>query len=133
MNKSVVALGAVFLLAGCVTPEGPYTGQSGTVRGAPATDYRGAAPENLLIGGCDELIPIIADNARDGYARENAWVARRYPNAQVIGQRGTSCGDKRVDIVTIEESDGTRRELFFDISSFFGKTGGDDLDDLLAK
>lgn len=133
MIRAIASLATVFVLAGCVTPPGPYTGPSGEVRGAPAPDYRGSAPVDLLVGGCDQMVPIIAGNARDGYARQTAWISRRYPNSRILSQRTSSCGDAKVDIVTVEEQNGQRRELFFDVSSFYGKTERDDLDDLLAK
>ena len=99
-QKLIISFGAVMLLAACVTPPGPYRGPSDPVQGQPAPVYRGATPSGIQTAGCDELVPIIAGDAREGYARETSWIARRYPNSQIIGQRGSSCGSTRVDIVT---------------------------------
>ena len=66
-----------------------------------------------------------------GIAEQDAWIAARYPGARKVRQAVTECGATPVDRITFERN-GVEKTVLFDISSFFGKVGKDDLDDLLA-
>ena len=130
--KPAFAVASLVLLAGCITPS-PYP-SGGQVEGRPAGEvYAPPASRGPVdMSGCDRMVPINARNTSEGFARENDWIRRNYPGAEIVRQRGSQCGSRKVDIVTIETRDGTRRDIFFDITSFFGKTkSSGDLDDLL--
>jgi hypothetical protein len=72
----------------------------------------------------DAIIIQNAENHRAGVAAEYRYLRQRF------GERGVHwrlvvqalvTGDKPVDRLTIELADGTQKDVFFDISEFFGK------------
>lgn len=48
------------------------------------------------------------------------WLNRYYPGAQVTAQSLLS-GPPAMDLITISLPSGEEREIYFDISSYFGK------------
>ena len=73
-----------------------------------------------------------ADSERDGSSIEKAviaknvsseyeWIAKNYPNSQVLRQALISKGKKHYDKLTVKLADGSERDFYFDINSFFGK------------
>ena len=131
--RATAAVSFLVLLAGCVTPQ-PYP-SGGRVDGRPAGEDYTPPPATrgpVDMSGCDRLVTITARNTSEGFAKENDWIARNIPGGRIIGQRASRCGSRNVDIVTVETRDGARRDVFFDITSFFGKTkSGGDIDDML--
>lgn len=133
MRLIVTLATTALLLAGCITPQprGPaptYPGSPGQpVTGKPAYPYAG--PTNLA--GCEDLVVITAPDTATGIAQEDAYIDRTFPGSRKIGQTLTDCGAAKVDVITIQTPAGDTREVWFDVSSFFGKVGGRDLDDLL--
>ena len=124
-----LALGLVGLgLSGCITP--PFPGQSGPgnpdVAGQP---YPTGSP--LDLSGCDRLVVIEANDTAAGIAKEDAYIERTYPGARKVRQSLKECGSGKVDVISIQTPDGAMVDIWFDISSFFGKVRGRDLDDLL--
>ncbi len=78
--------------------------------------------------GSDESTAVViqAGNTFEGIAAENKWLEKNF------GERGKgwtkgdqSCrsseSGRMYDVIEIELADGTRREVIFDITSFFGK------------
>ncbi|MBD0427024.1 hypothetical protein [Aquisalinus flavus] len=124
MRLTMMGGALVLALSACVTP---MQGQ------APApVDLRGpartAAPSQ---DGCAQVVPIFAETTQDGISKENAYLRTRFPGARKTDQYMTYCGSTPVDVVTLVTEDGYTEEVWFDISSFFGKTGSGDLDDRL--
>lgn len=113
-------LGALALLAGCqaLPPQG-------VPAGAPA-----APPGVQSQADCARLVPIFARDTAQGLAREVAWLAENRPAATILGRREERCGETPVHRVTYIE-DGVHGVVMFDVSSYFGRVDGDDLDDLL--
>lgn len=60
-----------------------------------------------------------ADSA-DGITSEYGWLERNYPGATLRMQSLRQEGDRMYDVLEIETKDGTSREIWFDISDFFG-------------
>lgn len=58
---------------------------------------------------------------RQGVDAEYAWIKVKYPGAKTQGQALSSHDKKPYDIIHIITSEGTKLDVYFDISSFFGK------------
>ncbi len=84
-----------------------------------------------MVNDCSSLVKIRGKTTAAGIAEQDAWIAARYPGARKLRQAVTECGATPVDRITFERN-GVEKTVLFDISSFFGKVGKDDLDDLLA-
>ena len=85
-----------------------------------------AGPSNATYSGgdgssCAQAVVIKGVSDFEGVAAEYAWLRKRYPGAEVLGQALTKCGEHPADQLTIKTADGAQKELFFDISDFFGK------------
>lgn len=126
MAKKLIFLSMVALgLTGCgVTLPGGITLPDAGNESEPAP------MPTVTINSCSDLVPIRARNTAEGIVSENKWLERNYPGAERIGATVSDCGSKPVDKITFIH-DNKRKIVLFDISSFFGKVQGDDLDDLL--
>lgn len=56
----------------------------------------------------------------EGIQAEKVWLNQHYPRARVKSQ-SLIAGKKMMDLLTIVLPSGEEREVYFDISSFFGK------------
>ncbi len=126
--RLIILFSAIGVLAtGCITPiqtgKSPYPGPDGRYETYPQD------PANLA--GCDDLVVIEANDTAKGIEMENDYIEKTWPGSRKIGQSLSQCGSGMVDIITIQQPDGTTRDVWFDISSFFGKVRGRDIDDLL--
>ena len=54
-------------------------------------------------------------------ATEHAYVREHYPTCTIAGKRLLFHDGRPLDVLTIAASDGTLRDLYFDISQFYGK------------
>jgi hypothetical protein len=61
-----------------------------------------------------------AKNESEGVKAEYEWIAREYPGSTRAGQGMGNC-KTIMDVVDITTSDGSKKRIYFDISSFFGK------------
>lgn len=126
---SACASGPVLNPGGAETSPARRSPNTPTVPAAPEAPVRSAPYTKGL--DCSRLIPMTARDTGEGIALEQEFIAHRYPGARQIAQRTGQCGSRKVDIITIETKDGYRETLNFDVTDWFGKTGGEDLDDLL--
>ena len=62
-----------------------------------------------------------SSNEFEGIAAERQWFEARYPGCEKIGQALTFHGDKVYDVITIRTADGVEKDIYFDITAFFGK------------
>lgn len=103
-----------------------------------ATDTRSPAPTGLPTqagsirfrggDGSSEAQAIVIEGARgeqDGVASEYAWLDQVYGSRlrgayRVLQQALRSSGGKHFDVLTVE-SKGTTRDVWFDITAYFGK------------
>ena len=122
--RRLAGVATIAVLAAC---EG-MPGGTPAPRGADRTaDAPVRAPANQ---GCDALVPIEAADTAEGVARERAWLAENYPGAQVLAETKADCDGVPADrVVFLHE--GVQNTVLFDTSSFYGRVGGDDLDELL--
>ena len=70
--------------------------------------------------------------SQDGSSKEKAivvksigeeydWIKKHYPGSTVQGQALISDKGKHFDLLKFTIADGTKKEVYFDINSFFGK------------
>ena len=115
---------ALVILAGCEAVPG-----GGTVTGRPAVPA--AAPtQQGRTADCADLVYIWATDDAQGLAREAAWLAENRPGSALVSRTVERCGETPVHRVAFLH-DGVADVVLFDISSYFGRVDGDDLDDLL--
>ena len=57
----------------------------------------------------------------EGIAKENEWLDVHYPGHQKRGQALAYHDGKPYDIIYIVTADGEEKEVYFDISSFYGQ------------
>ncbi|MGC4067010.1 MAG: hypothetical protein QM784_20715 [Polyangiaceae bacterium] len=61
------------------------------------------------------------DDERTGVQAEHAWLSQHYPGHTVDSQALIDCGGKKADQIAITTANGAKKDVFFDISEFFGK------------
>ena len=66
-------------------------------------------------------IVIEAPDTRTGIAQEYAYIRRTYPGWERVRQALIEHEGRRYDRITIRSPAGETRDVFFDITSFFGK------------
>jgi hypothetical protein len=71
-------------------------------------------------GGYSPQTAIFASSIREEYA----WVAKNFPGARLVHQSLTYFEGKPFDVLTLTIEMGDELEVFFDISSFFGRERG---------
>ena len=126
MLKRVGSIAAVgVLLASCGTLQLPS--RSG---GGSGDDVSQPMRQAVAINSCSNLVRIRADNTAAGVAAQSAWLEKYYPGAEKTRQTVSECGQRPVDKIAFTHN-GVDHIVLFDISSYFGKVDGDDLDDLL--
>lgn len=69
----------------------------------------------------DKAIVIKANNEMKGIEEENKWLRQNYQGCSKKMQSLSNYKKKPYDIITIITSDGKEKEVYFDISQFFGK------------
>lgn len=69
----------------------------------------------------ETAIIITETHERQGVDAEYAWIKVKYPGAKTQGQALSSHDKKPYDIIHIVTAEGTKLDVYFDISSFFGK------------
>ncbi|RDI97437.1 hypothetical protein DVT68_16970 [Dyella solisilvae] len=110
MIHRVIAMAALMLaLTGCQSTSSRVSGLSST---SLSSDMGGSVQSAIVIKAGDE---------RDGVAQEYAWLAANMPGAKVLSQ--TLKADAGLfDVIEVRQPNGARRDVYFDISSFFGKS-----------
>jgi hypothetical protein len=120
MNRILLgALLAGMAVAGCRSATGPPP--VGEDRAAQRAEDPTPAPSSPQGTGCDDLVVIEAPDTDTGIDAEDTWIRRHYPGHRKVRQSLVSCDETMVDLIEIEGPNGERREVFFDISSFFGR------------
>jgi hypothetical protein len=61
-----------------------------------------------------------AGDSAEGIGAEYGWLARNCADATIRAQSLRQQGGRMYDVLEIETSDGASREIWFDISDFFG-------------
>ncbi|MDP4264074.1 MAG: hypothetical protein Q8941_16220 [Bacteroidota bacterium] len=69
----------------------------------------------------DKAIFIDKNNEKEGVDAEYVWLRSHYPGYTFIKQSLDSKGNKHYDILKIKTKEGEEKNIYFDISRFFGK------------
>jgi hypothetical protein len=56
-----------------------------------------------------------------GIKAEYAWVKEKYPDSKVVKQALMHKGKRSYDVLTVQKAAGGTEEVYFDITSFYGK------------
>jgi hypothetical protein len=60
---------------------------------------------------------IVVDSVEDEYI----WLAQHYSQFTLVQQSLSQMGDKHYDVMRIRTGSGEEKDIFFDVTSFFGK------------
>jgi hypothetical protein len=69
----------------------------------------------------ENAIVIRVEKEQAGVEEEYKWLAINYPGYSMIRKTQTSRAAKHYDLVKIRTKDGQQKDIYFDITSFFGK------------
>ena len=69
----------------------------------------------------EKAIFIKETNEGPGVDAEYAWIRDKYPGSKVNGQALLNHNNKPYDLIHITTADGTKTDVYFDISNFYGK------------
>jgi hypothetical protein len=69
----------------------------------------------------EKAIFIDKNSETSGVDAEYAWLKENYPDYQMIRQSLVHHDGRSYDILKIKTKDGVEKEIYFDISKFFGK------------
>jgi hypothetical protein len=111
MMKRFILLAVVVLSSACQTaPLGPTP----------------PLPAGVSFGGGDgssfeTAILVHAQKEDSGVQSEYAWLAQHYPGYRMGQQSLQTHGGREYDVLEITTRDGTRKEVYFDISEFSQK------------
>lgn len=111
MRRAIVLL-VVLLSLACVATRPPAAGRPAAPDSAPAAERDGSSFEKAV------LMTETSETA--GVPAEYRWVAQHYPGSHVTSQAVAHHENSVYDILTVSTPDG-EREIYFDITSFFGK------------
>jgi len=83
----------------------------------------GAATASVAADGSsfEKAVFIKESSEGAGIDAEYAWIRDKYPGSKVGGQALMNHNNKPYDVIHITTSDGTKTDVYFDISNFFGK------------
>jgi ABC-type glycerol-3-phosphate transport system substrate-binding protein len=78
---------------------------------------------DILKGGTafENAVIMKVENERTGVQEEYKWLAENYPGYANIKQSQISRGNRHYDIFKIRTKNGQLKEIYFDITSFYGK------------
>ncbi len=69
----------------------------------------------------EKAVVIQEKSEMTGVDAEYAWLRKYYPGYKFNGQSLNSHEKKSYDIISIVTADGEKKDVYFDISNFFGK------------
>ena len=84
-----------------------------------------AAHQQRADGSSQEHAVVIHENDTPrGIAAENRWIAQNMPGYRKVGQTLVQGQNGIYDRISVVGSHGDRKEVFFEISEFFGRYNG---------
>ena len=100
------------------TANGGFCSEKGASRGkssSPKISGSGASADDpIVIKG--------ASGSSEGIRMEYTILAKKFPKCSRVSQRLIHHNNRPMDVIRIHLANGTERDVFFDISDFFGKT-----------
>ena len=117
MKPILLIITAVSLVL-CSCSTAPGNRATGTPGASSAPGEQRGIPDGLSFASA---IVIHADGESAGVAAEYAWIRENLPGARPEGQSLRTHAGKPYDVIEVELAAGGRREVFFEISSYFGR------------
>jgi hypothetical protein len=119
---AVLTAGSLASACACTTasPKTPPEGSTPPQKPAqfvPQTIYSGGDGSSI-----EQAVVVMADDEDQGVDREHRWIFERYGKFRKTGVGLATVGQRKYDVVRVVFPDGTEKEIFFDITSFFGKS-----------
>lgn len=96
---------------------------SSSKKSSSGTTGASATASNAIKDGSsyEKAIFINKDNEGEGVGEEYKWLRENYPGYKMIRQSLNHKDNKSYDIISIETKDGEKKQVYFDITKFFGK------------
>ena len=114
MRKIIFLLLSLSLLISCSSSKKSTSSSgSGTTGVAKASSGDGSSFDNAIV--------IQEKSEGTGVDAEYKWLAKNYPGYTFISQSLSYHNKKPYDILSIKTSDGEKKDVYFDISNFYGK------------
>jgi predicted Zn-dependent protease len=117
MRKALALLAIIVVLVSCSSTRKTTT--SGTP--SPVTTSPAAANSGNDGSNYEKAIFIDKKNETDGVAEEYKWLRKNYPGYTMISQSLQHKDKKSYDILHIKTKEGEEKNIYFDITQFFGK------------
>jgi hypothetical protein len=104
----------VFVLGACSSSKKTTPAKTSSPKITEADRFRGGfSIENAIV--------IRVEKEQAGVEEEFKWLAINYPGYSMIRKTQISRAAKHYDLVKIRTKDGQQKNIYFDITSFFGK------------
>lgn len=114
MKTTIFFLVLVTFLGACSSSKKTTVKKTPSNKITQADRFRGGVSfENAIV--------IRVEKEGPGVEEEYKWLTANYPGYAMIRKTQTSNAKKHYDIIKIRTKDGRERDIYFDITSFFGK------------
>ena len=113
MKKYVLIVSLAVFFCACSASKKTVLNSSETTTTGIASAADGFSYKTAII--------IKAKNETTGIAKEYEWLKANYPGYSLIKQSLKENSKKMYDVMQIKTVDGTEKEIYFDINSFYGK------------
>ena len=117
--RKLIPLLLIILLGSCSPARKSQTGSSSNTESSPGTTVIASADKDG--SSYEKAIVIKAKNSTNGIAAEYKWLKENYPGYTLIKQSLDMQGNHRYDIMHIKTKNGDEKNIYFDITNFFGK------------
>ena len=113
MPLKLLASICLVALAGCATPPAKDPPVLPAPKAESAATDDGHSFETAIV--------INASNESTGVAAEYAWIRAHLPGSRPAGQAVLNHAGKMYDLIHVKLPNGSMRDVYFDITGFFGK------------
>jgi hypothetical protein len=103
----------ITLLSSCKHQSAAGSGSGGSNKTTATSEGGGTSFADAVV--------IDADNESTGVDAEYAWLKSHYPGYRLIKQSLVTHEGKPYDVMNIKTAGGEKKDVYFDISAFFGK------------
>ncbi|MEO5914200.1 MAG: hypothetical protein ABIS50_08205 [Luteolibacter sp.] len=100
---------------------------SSCVSTGPSARGHASSPESVAVSSgvgssYRNAITINARSEAEGVPAEYEWLEAHFPGSKVLGQSLANNAGKAYDVMHVQLASGQKRDVYFDISGFFGKS-----------
>lgn len=124
MRRAALTVSALVFLACATTQSASQGSGAGPESGAQSVSTDGTVQTTITTQdgtSFERAIVIEASNELEGGPLEYRWVAEHFPGYRMQKQSLTQHNGRPYDVLLITDAAGTEHQVYFDISSFFGK------------